>query len=124
MTTPDPDVVERALAALRGDQETFTRAQVGFLMDLAFRAGLGEPVAEQLADVIDLGPRFGEQAEMHAVWRTHPFVPATYEQRVSARLAEMDDQARRAAEARGEPYRAYPGGPAQWETDQGAAHAA
>ncbi|WP_430497864.1 hypothetical protein ACQRWP_23835 [Micromonospora trifolii] len=54
--------------------------------------------------------------ELHGTWAEHREPRATREQRVQARLDEMDRAARARAEREGRPYRIYPGGPVDFET--------
>lgn len=113
-----PDAVERALAALRGGQETFTRAQVAFLMDLAFRAALDEPTEDQAAaDLVyragyAAGVEAGEErvyAEINATLRHALGGPtaATMRDAVNTHIRALDQKnareawAQRAREARG-----------------------
>ncbi|WP_431926933.1 hypothetical protein [Micromonospora wenchangensis] len=58
------------------------------------------------ADINDLRGTWAEMAEPRA----------TREQRVAARLAEMDHTARIRAAREGRPYRIYRGGPVTWDT--------
>ncbi|MET8265959.1 hypothetical protein ABZU92_18425 [Micromonospora arida] len=54
--------------------------------------------------------------ELRGTWAEHSEPQATREQRVAARLEEMDRAARSRAERDGRPYRIYRGGPVDFET--------
>ncbi|WP_326564532.1 hypothetical protein [Micromonospora peucetia] len=54
--------------------------------------------------------------DLHGTWAEHDEPRATREQRVQARLDEMDRTARLAALRAGRPYRIHPGGHVDWET--------
>jgi hypothetical protein len=54
--------------------------------------------------------------DLHGTWTEMAEPRATREQRVTARLDEMDRAARARAARDGRPYRIHPGGPVDWET--------
>ncbi len=74
-------VTLKAVEAL-DHQDTFTRAQVAYLMHLAFRSGAAIRTAGDMAEL---------EAACEANFQPHP----TREQRVRIRLAEMDESAAR-----------------------------
>lgn len=99
----DAGTVLRAGEALLGEQETFTREQVAYLVSLAFESGI----------------RFASthaQGEMLSSWAQHHAAPPTRAERIAAELAAADRGARLRAEREGRPYRIYRGGPVEWET--------
>ncbi|GIE79073.1 hypothetical protein Aph02nite_50230 [Actinoplanes philippinensis] len=99
----DAGTVLRAGEALLGEQETFTREQVAYLIDLAFESGLRFRAAYA-------------EGEMLASWARHHGAPPTRAERIAAELAAVDRAARLRAEREGRPYRVYRGGPVDWET--------
>jgi hypothetical protein len=56
--------------------------------------------------------------ELHGTWLEMAEPCATREQRMQARLAEMDRAAQVAAARAGRPYRIYSGGPVDFETGE------
>lgn len=60
--------------------------------------------------------------ELHATWAEKREPRLTREQRVAARLDEMDRAARHRAAREGRPYRIHPGGPVDWETGRPVGH--
>lgn len=76
----------------------------------------GEQVLE-LVSAAYLRGRFDTDInELRGTWVEMAEPRATREQRVAARLAEMDTKARIRAAREGRPYRIYRGGPVDWET--------
>lgn len=65
-----------------------------------------------------LGRYDADLNDLHGTWAEHREPRATREQRVAARLEEMDQAARRDARRNGRPYRIHPGGPVDWHTGQ------
>ncbi|MFG1898709.1 hypothetical protein ACGFIP_32345 [Micromonospora zamorensis] len=82
--------------------QLFTAAQVLAIASEAYLRGRYD------ADIHDL----------HGTWAEHQEPRATREQRVTARLEDMDRRARAQAAREGHPYRIYRGGPVDWETDR------
>lgn len=95
----------RALAAIEAGQQTFTRAQVAYLINLAYETGRRHTLAENLAETI-------------ACWDARRTPAQTRDQRKAARMAEMDAYARARAEREGRPYAPHLGGPVCWETSR------
>lgn len=92
-TTPTAGGILAAAAALQDpNRQTFTRAEVAYLMHLAYLSG---GTAREQGDI----------NELFHTWATHPHQRLTAEQRIAARLAEM-------AAAGGD----YRGGEVDWET--------
>jgi hypothetical protein len=60
--------------------------------------------------------------ELHGTWLEYAEPRAAREQRVRARLAEMDRAAEVAAARAGRPYRIYRGGPVDWDTGESVRH--
>jgi hypothetical protein len=109
-TTPTAGGILAANAALQDpNRQAFTRAEVAYLMHLAYDAGR---TATHLEDV----------ARTHCAWEDRPFLRKTYEQWVADELAEMDRAARARAEREGRPYREYRGGPVDWDTGSSVRH--
>jgi len=111
-TTPpglDPGTTLAATTAIREGQHTFTREQAAYLVALAYHTGRLHAAAEDLAEVA-------------ACWAEYAQPRPTREQRIAARMAEMDQAARQAAARAGRPYRIHPGGPVDWETGRPATH--
>ena len=79
---------------------TYTADEVHALLYAAYERGRYD------ADINDLRGTWAEMDEPKA----------TREQRVQARMAEMEAAGRRRAEYEGRPYREYRGGPVDWET--------
>ncbi|MET7867957.1 hypothetical protein [Micromonospora taraxaci] len=98
-TTPTAGGILAAAAALQDpNRQTFTRAEVAYLMHLAYLSG---GTARQQGDLNEL---------LHT-WATHPHRRLTAEQRVAERIAEMA--------AQGGDYR---GGEVDWETGSPVRH--
>lgn len=104
-----PGVVLAAADALRSGQQNFTAAQVAALIHLAYETGRRHGAAEDMAEVV-------------ACWHEFAEPRRTREERVKARLAEMEAYARQRAAREGSPYRPYPGGPVDWETGRPVRH--
>lgn len=104
-TSLSAGVTLRAADALRQGQETFTSAQVAYLVALAFESGRTAAAGEDLAETV-------------ACWVEHANPRRVRGDRVAARVAEMEAAARRWAEQAGRQYRPYRGGPVDWETGQ------
>ena len=85
---------------------TYTAAEVHTLLYAAYARGRYD------ADINELRGTWVEMAEPRA----------TREQRVQARLDEMDRDARARAAREGRPYRIYQGGPVDFETGKPARH--
>lgn len=83
-------------------RQTYTANEVHALLFAAYSRGRFD------ADINDL----------RGTWAEHDEPRATHEQRVAARLEEMDLAARAQAAREGRPYRLYPGGGlgVDWET--------
>lgn len=92
-----------ALRTRRGG--TWTDEQVSCLLMLAFSSGQS---AQFEADL----------AELQCVQLDHATARETYEQRVSHRVADMEQHAARLAVAMGRPGYRYDGGPVDWHTGQ------
>jgi hypothetical protein len=60
--------------------------------------------------------------DLRGTWAEVDEPRATREQRVAARLADMDHRARVRAAREGRPYRIYRGGPVDWDTGRPALH--
>ena len=90
----------------------------GFCPPGGCSARLGEQLETAVALAFEQGRAYerGELAEMEATWK--PLARKTYEQQVTARMAEMDRAARARAAREGRPYRPHPGGPVDWETGE------
>ncbi|MFG2165541.1 hypothetical protein [Micromonospora chersina] len=98
-TTPTAGGILAAAGALQDPtRQTFTRAEVAYLMRLAYDSGR---TATYLEDV----------AELHATWARHPIHRPTAEQRYEQRLTEMGGR-----------DVAYRGGPVDWETGRPVRH--
>lgn len=102
-TTPTAGGILNAVAAMQDPDRTYTRAEVAYLMHLAYTAGRLHAAAE-------------DHAETAACWAEFAQPVRTREQRVAARLAEMDRAAELKALRENRPYRIHPGGPVDWET--------
>lgn len=102
-TTPSAGGILAAADALQGPQRTFTRAQVAYLMRLAYDSG-------RTATYV------GDLAELHAGWARHPFQRVTADERYRERMAEMAAAGAQINAELGRPpgYR-YDGGPVDWE---------
>lgn len=85
--------------------DVWTDAEVACLMQMAFRTGQ----AAQFE---------GDLAELQVVQLDHATARQTYEQRVSHRVADMEQHAARLAAAMGRPGYRYDGGPVDWHTGQ------
>ncbi|WP_320069627.1 hypothetical protein [Micromonospora sp. RTGN7] len=85
---------------------TYSTTEVHTLLYTAYLRGRYD------ADINDLRGTWAEMAEPRA----------TREQRVQARLDDMDQVARLAALRADRPYRIYPGGPVDWETGRPVRH--
>lgn len=101
-TTYTAGSVLSAVEALDAVQQTFTRAQVGQLIAMAYDSGR---TAGFRADL----------AELHSTWEDRAERRKTYEEKVSQRLAEMEHTAEMARIRAGRPVRKhYLGGPVEW----------
>ncbi|MFE0532037.1 hypothetical protein ACFW0V_30990 [Micromonospora parva] len=75
-----------------------------------------EQVLAIAADAYARGRYDRDLNELHGTWTQMAEPVATREERVDARLAEMEQHARAQAQREGRPYRIHPGGPVDWET--------
>lgn len=101
--TTNPGTTMRAADALRAGQQYYTDAQVAYLIALAYQTGRIHAAAEDMAEIA-------------GCWEELAQPGPTREERVAARLAEMDRTARIRAAREGRPYRIHEGGPVDWET--------
>lgn len=92
---PTPGMTLIAVAAMQR-QETFSRAQVAYLIAVAYEVGRRHTLAEDLHETI-------------ACWDADATPIQTREKRIAARLAEYERLS-------GPPR--YHGGPVDWETGQ------
>lgn len=90
--TLQPGVTLAACHALTGPQELFTRAQVAYLIDLAYQTGLAHG-------------RAYDEAQLLTGWLEHHTDPPTRADRIAAEV-------NRAGPA------TYRGGPVDWDTGQ------
>lgn len=112
-----PDVTARAVAALRGGQETFDRSQVAFVLGLAFRAAVADdmgddPAAATLAYRAGYAQGYddGENAayaEVHADLRYALGGPEAQTMAQAVRVAQRDIT-RREHRAKAEQVEPYP----------------
>ena len=94
-TTLNPGTTLAAAHALRTRRGgTWTDEQVAYLIHLAYQSGRAAAAAEDLAETV-------------ACWQQHLPPQVTREQRVQARLAQMEAAAGPAT---------YRGGPVDWDT--------
>lgn len=99
--TPTAGGILNAAAALQDpNRDTFTRAEVAYLMRLAYDSGR---TATYLDDI----------ARIHCTWADNAEPRRTYEQRVADELAQIEQQY-------GPPR--YGGGPVDWETGRPVRH--
>lgn len=81
-----------------------------------------EQLLDLVLDAYTRGRHDADVNELHATWAEHDEPRATREQRVTARLDQMDRDARARAEREGRPYRIYRGGPVDWQTGRPVRH--
>jgi hypothetical protein len=91
---PDPGMTLAAVEAM-GSQQTFTRAQVAYLVAVAYEVGRRHTLSEDLAETI-------------ACWDEHDTPRDVRARRVAARISAMTSS--HASD--------YLGGPVDWETGQ------
>lgn len=96
-----------AVEALADGRELFTRSQVAQLIAMSFDSGRSVTHRANLAD-------------LYCTWEDHAERRSTYEQKVAARIAEMEEAGRMARLRAGQPERApYMGGAVEWgDTDE------
>lgn len=97
-------VTLRAVEALETGQQTFTRAQVAYLLALAYDSGRTAAYREDLA-------------EMHSTWEDRDERRRTYLERIAERLESYATAGERINSRLGRPKGyTYRGGPVDWNT--------
>ncbi|MFF3867378.1 hypothetical protein [Micromonospora sp. NPDC001898] len=147
---PYTDAAQRAVAALTGGQETFTRAQVAYLTALAFQMGVGtgeapteDPTAVNLAYQAGYadGISDGEEGALAEVWeglrfafsgpRRKPDTRSGIRGNLTARdalwwhervVAQRAERLAAVASARDPRPDDHPGGAVDWETGRPVRH--
>ncbi|MDM4721136.1 hypothetical protein QTQ03_16585 [Micromonospora sp. WMMA1363] len=109
-TTPSAGGILAASAALQDpNRDTFSRAEVAYLMHLAYDSGRTATRVDDIAHTV-------------CCWDDRPLLRRTYEQRVAGELTDMDRAARAQAGREGRPYRVHPGGPVDFDTGRPVRH--
>lgn len=109
-TAAPAGVTLAAADALNSGQQTYTRAQVAYLMRIAYDAGR---TARQREDL----------AELHTVWDDKAWRRKTHEQIIAERLHDYAQAGERINTRLGRPAGyTHPGGPVDWNTGRPIRH--